>query len=376
MPDHSAALAATEAADSAAVAASLYLAARLATTEAADTPSFAAALSTGAALAATETADSAAFVANHVHLMALAVSEAPDRATVLISPYWPAALPLPTLAGYGLKPTSAVQRLPLEIGAPRVYRRTRRPLAEVTVVWQVDNWQQMLLDGFYSSVADEGGRWFGITLGFPSGLSLVSARFKEKVAFKALGGARWQASATLEILQRPVMDDMTLTARLDDEGDPPAWPATLLPKPLASSWELQPKPAVVRSDDGTGLPQQRRRSRNSTAEVEAAWELTADQAALFDGFFRWRGRDGAQWFDFPLWQGLGTVMTKVRFLGDADWTPRAGGHWMVSAPIEIRQREVLSASELAIAAPIDPDDLSAALDELHDVVNKQILAES
>jgi hypothetical protein len=134
------------------------------------------------------------------------------------------------------------------------------------------------------------------------------------------------------------MSEAALTALLDDDGDPPAWPSTLLPAPTLDSWELTPQPATIRTDDLPGLPQQRQRSRNGTTEVPAAWELSATQAAIFDGFFRWRGRDGAQWFSFPLVQAIGTDDTMVRFLGEADWTPRGGGRWGVTAGLEIRER--------------------------------------
>jgi hypothetical protein len=320
-------------------------------------------------VAITEPADAVAVTGTLRLSATIAVGEAPDRAAIALAPGWPKALPRPTLQGYGLRPAAAVQRKAVETGAPRVYRQTRQPLAEVSVAWQMNGWQQMLFDGFQRSVLAEGERWFGVTLGFPSGLALAAARFKDKLAMKSLGGRRWQVSGTLELRQRPVMSDAALTALLDDAGDPPAWPTALLPRPLADSWELEPKPALVRSDNLPGLPQQRQRSRNSTTEVAAGWELSAEQAALFDGFFRHRGRDGAQWFRFPLYQGIGTVQTDVRFQGEVDWTPRAGGKWGVSAPIEVREREVLSAAELATLEGEDGEALFATIAELHRVVD-------
>lgn len=372
-------LVATEAADAAAFNVDITIHEHLAGLEAPDVAAFAATLSVTARLAATGAGDTAAFVLHKIHPAALAVGERPDRAEVQISPYWPAALPLPTLQAYSLKPASAAVRLPMEIGAARAYRRTVRPLAEVQVTFQLDDWQQMLFDGFYRAVTLEGGQWFALTLAFPAasdpgGLALATARFKDQVAFKALGGPRWQATATLELLQRPVMSEADLTALLDDEGEDPAWPEALLPKPVQDSWTLQPKPALARSEDVPGLPRQRQRSRNSTTEAEPRWELDATEAAVFDAFFRWRGRDGAQWFAFPLYQGMGVVETKVRFLGEAEWTPRAGGRWSVTAAIEIRERQVVTAEEFAWLVGEDPEELFEAITELH-VVADEIFAE-
>lgn len=362
-----AALAATEDADTAALAGDVYLAAGLVVIEDADTADLAAGVSNIATLAATETADIAAIAVGVTVFASFAPVERADRADFVISPFWPDALPLPTLAGYGLKASPSVLRVPVEIGAARVYRRAKA-LAEVTVVWQLSGWQQMLLDGFYRSIVFEGGWWFAVTLAFPSGLALVSARFKDKLAMKALGGQRWQASATLEVMQRPVMSDADLTVLLDDEGADPAWPTALLPKPLQDSWTLEPQPALVRSEDLSGLPRQRQRARNSVTNVAAAWELDAAQAALFDGFFRWRGMDGARWFDFPLYQGMGTTTAQVRFTGEADWTPRGGGRWNVAAPLEIRERQILTAAEYQTMVMEDPDALFDAVDQISEVV--------
>lgn len=365
----SAVLAATEAADTADFTVTETIHATLAATEAADTAAFTASLSVEAGLAATEAPDTAAFTVSVRNAAVLAASERPDRAQFLIGIAWPSArLPLPTLAGYDLKPNATVMRSAVEIGTARVYRRTRQPMVDVAVAWHLDGWQQMLLDGFYRSVALEGGQWFVVTLGFPSGMAAVSARFKDKLAMRALGGQRWHATATLELLGRPVISDADLTALLGDEGEEPAWPTALLPKPLQDSWELQPKPVVARSEDLPGLPRQRQRSRNAPTEVDARWELSAVQAEIFDGFFRWRGRDGARWFSFPLYQGIGTIQTEVRFLGEADWAPRAGGRWAVTAPIEIRERTILNATDYAELVDEDPLALLGAIGELNDLV--------
>lgn len=320
------------------------LAARVDITEAADSI----AVATLSIAPHTEPGDLLAFTATLRLFSTLAVTEAPDRVSIPMAPGWPSMLPIPTLQGYSFGPASAVDRRPMETGAPRVYRRTKKPPIEVAVAWQLDEDQQELLDGFQTSTLQQGAQWFGIELAFPSGFSLAVARFKGEVAMKAIGGPRWQTTATLELLTRPTMSDADLTALLDDEGDPPAWPEDLLPYPVLDTWALTPKPATIRTDDGLpGLPQARQRSRNSTTEVPAEWELSATEAAILDGFFRHRGKDGAQWFSFPIVQAIGAVDTMVRFLGEADWTPRSGGgRWAVSASLEIRERSVLTAAEV------------------------------
>jgi hypothetical protein len=277
-----------------------------------------------------------------------AITERADRASGVLAHGWPTFLPAPTLQGYSFIPASSVKRTPMEIGAPRVYRKTKKPPIEVAVAWQVNAEQQALLDGFQKSILREGQDPFSITLAFPSGLATAVAKFKEKLAIRGRGGPRWQTTAMLELLSRPMMTDAELAAIIGSGTD---WPSTFLPAPTLGSWELTPKPAVARSDDLPGYPDARQRSRNSTTEVPAAWMLTAVQAAIFDAFFHHRGKDGAQWFAFPLVQAIGTVSTKVRFLGEMDWTPLGGSplKWSVSAPMEIRERRVYSAAEVTEA---------------------------
>jgi len=293
----------------------------------------------------------------------LAAVDASDKVAIEIDPAWPAGLPLPTIAGYALKAGAAVLRQAMEMGAARTLRR-RPPLPVVSVTWQLDYWQQMLLDGFYKSRVAAGGTWFGTTLALPAGLVFVSARFKDKLSMKAIGGRNWTATATLELRRRPdSLTDAALTTAIGSAGTD--WPSDYLPKPLESSWELQPMPELLRSDDLPGLPQQRLRSRNGVTNVSPQWEFTAAEAPIFDAFFRLRGKDGAQWFSMPVYGGIGFTNADTRFTGEATWTPRAGGGWHVEAPIEIRERQVLTADELAWVEGEDPDELFEVIERLN-----------
>ena len=270
-----------------------------------------------------------------------AITEAPDRVAGRIAPGWPDRLPAPTLNGYSFAAAASVKRLAVDIGAARVYRRTRQPVVEVGVVWIMNATQMRLFDGLQRTILREGAEWFSAELAFPAGLKTAVARIKEKLAIRSLGGDIWQASGALELLQRPMLTDDELTALIGSGTD---WP-TILPAPTRGSWELTPKPALARSEDLPGYPQARHRSFASVADVPTAWELDALQASVFDAFFHHRARDGAAWFDFPVVQAIATTTTAVRFTGEANWTPRGNGRWSVSAPIEIRERRVYTTAQ-------------------------------
>lgn len=252
---------------------------------------------------------------------------------------WPDQLPLPSLEGYSVKPAAAVDRRPLDMGAARVYRLTRKPLIEVAVQWQFSAAEQAAFDVFQTDVLAEGEGFFTIDLSLPAGLVPASARFKGGVVMIPQGRFRWQTGATLELLDRPMMSAAELTAALGD-GGAAAWPEGKLPCPLLAGWTLTTNPATIRTDNIPGLAQQRRRTRNSIADAPAAWELSAEEAALFDAFQHHRGNDGARWISFPLVQAQGTTPADVRFTGETSWQPRGRGRWGVNAPIEIRDRPV------------------------------------
>lgn len=301
-------------------------------------------------------------------LATIAAVEPPDRFLALAVATWPASLPSPTVAGFSLNVTPGVARSAMDYGAARAIRKGRRVRAEIEVAWQLDGLQQMTFDAFYRDRANEGGAWFAVTIAFPVGFRTVVARFFEKVSMKTIGGLHWRVTAKLEVLDRPCMTADEVTAALDDAGDPPAWPESLLPKPLRDSWALEPKPIVARSDDMPGLPQARRRSLDSVTTVDSAWELTPTQAALFDGFYRWRSMDGAQWFKLPVFAGIDLVLADARFTGDTVWKPHGGiGGWRVSATVEIRQRFILSSDDLAEIGDIQA--MLDVLDRIHQDVN-------
>lgn len=252
---------------------------------------------------------------------------------------WP-DLPLPSLEGYSFKPAAAVDRRALDIGAARVYRRTRKPMIEVPVVWQFSADEQARFDRFQVGTLQSGQAWFTMPLALPAGLVPADCRFKGGVQMAALGRERWRTTATLELLDRPVMSAAELTAALGD-GGAAAWPEGKLPCPHLDGWQVQTQPATIRTDDLPGLAQQRLRSRNSVDAAPAAWELSAEEAALFDAFLRWRACDGARWISFPLIQAQGKRATDVRFTGEVSWLLRERSRWGVSAPIEIRERPLV-----------------------------------
>lgn len=273
-----------------------------------------------------------------------------SAATATTGVPWLDGLPAPMIAGYRLAPATNVVRAAMEFGAPRVRRRGTRPLSRVAVQFVMTTWQQMLFEGFYRWRAEEGGGWFDIELAFPIGLRWVTARFVGDITQVPLGANVWRTTAELEVLERLVISEAEFAAALDEEDDPsaPAWPR-ILPLPTYDGYGLTDHPVLARSgDDLRGLPAQRRRSIDRVTEVSCRWVLTAAQAATWDGFFVRRALEGARWFSMPVFSGVGLTSSLARFTGECTWTPLGGGNWSVEAPMELRERTMLTAADLAM----------------------------
>jgi hypothetical protein len=121
--------------------------------------------------------------------------------------FYPATIPLPSKQGYVLKPKPSVRRTELEQGAARVRRVGSQKPTELSVVWQLTQWELMLLQGFHEHEADEGAAWFGMQLLTYIGLAMCEARFKGEISQPKQAGHLWQVSATLEVREIPRLTD-------------------------------------------------------------------------------------------------------------------------------------------------------------------------
>ena len=117
-------------------------------------------------------------------------------------PTWPITLPNPESSGYNLQPVDQVMRTEMEMGSPRVRRRTAASNDRVTLNWQMTDAQLNILRSWFNDSAtgiSGGSAWFTISLpvGGSSLYSTVEARFVG-VFQSAREDTLWRVSATLE----------------------------------------------------------------------------------------------------------------------------------------------------------------------------------
>ena len=124
------------------------------------------------------------------------------------------------------------------------------------------------------------------------------------------------------------------------------WPEQL-PLPEQSGYAIQHVSPLQRTEMVSGRARQRRVYTSVPSMVAVQWLLTEQQAQLFEAFFRYGITDGADWFLLPLKTPMFTGNYECRFTGIYEGPVLiAYDKWTVSATIEIKERNTITANEL------------------------------
>jgi hypothetical protein len=151
------------------------------------------------------------------------------------------------------------------------------------------------------------------------------------------------------------------------------FPATL-PMPLAEPYAVKPADGVVRTDMEQGPARQRREFTQVPTKIPVKWRFTDAEYAVFDAWYQWKGKAGAEWFIIPLRSGLGVVDHVARFTKQYEAPLQKGIYWLVSMELETRDRPVLTEAELDILLDTSWADLSAAVSGLDALANATLHA--
>lgn len=126
-----------------------------------------------------------------------------------------------------------------------------------------------------------------------------------------------------------------------------SFPSTL-PAPLIDGYGFDPESPLVKTDMDAGPARVRRRFTSRPTQYKAAWIFTQQELATFEAWFDLNAMSGAAWFSTPAWNGKGQVTVTARIpSGTFAVTKRPGLMWGVSASLEIRDRPIMTATELA-----------------------------
>ena len=148
------------------------------------------------------------------------------------------------------------------------------------------------------------------------------------------------------------------------------WPETL-PPPLVEGYSLSPHPSLLRTEMETGAARHRLRSLSVNYQVTSEWRFTQDGLAIFDAWWAQNTRMGEQWFVMPLAVPLDIQAVEARFLGPWQAELLPAKRWRVSARMEIRDLQRLTAEELAVAS-VYGDPAMQLADRLHKWLHEQM----
>ena len=124
------------------------------------------------------------------------------------------------------------------------------------------------------------------------------------------------------------------------------WPEQL-PLPEQSGYAIQHVSPLQRTQMVSGRARQRRVYTSVPSMVAVQWFLSDVEAQVFELFFRFGITDGADWFLCPLKTPVGIKHYEARFSGIYEGpTLTAFNKWTVSATIEIKERNTITANEL------------------------------
>jgi hypothetical protein len=115
---------------------------------------------------------------------------------------WPGTLPKPLADGYGLQPVDPTIRTDMDVGAPRVRRRTRARNDRIQLTWMLTSEQADIFRDWYDSDAGAAGgaAWFSVDLDIAQGgIQTVEGRFADMWQGQYVAGGLWRVSATVEV---------------------------------------------------------------------------------------------------------------------------------------------------------------------------------
>lgn len=116
---------------------------------------------------------------------------------------WPSTLPAVSLSGYSIEPVDQTVRTDMEVGSPRVRRRTAARLDIVSASWLFTDAQMATFRAWFenSTTGVSGGAgWFTIELPMGDGGVVSSdARFVGVPKPQMLPGKHWSVTASLEV---------------------------------------------------------------------------------------------------------------------------------------------------------------------------------
>ena len=143
-----------------------------------------------------------------------------------------------------------------------------------------------------------------------------------------------------------------------------------LPLPTYRGYGIIPTDLIQRTEMESGPARQRRRFTQAPTVFSVQWNFSASQFGIFEGWYRFKAREGASFFRIKLQSALGLSEHLVRFQkqGAGPYSAKISPNNRVHITAVLEAREVPRLSEdsldLALSLP-DFDVLESAILRMH-----------
>lgn len=142
-----------------------------------------------------------------------------------------------------------------------------------------------------------------------------------------------------------------------------------LPLPTVQGYKIKPDDAILRTDMESGLARQRRRFTQTPSKINVRWLMNQEQFSLFEAWYKYHAKEGAEWFLISLLGGLGLLQQEARFIKQFEASLFNGILWEITSELEIRDRPTLSEGALNILLDSDYLKLEKTINRLHGLIN-------
>ena len=143
-----------------------------------------------------------------------------------------------------------------------------------------------------------------------------------------------------------------------------------LPYPTVEGYSIRPDEAIIRTDMEAGPARQRRRYTQTPSKFTVKWIMSPEQFCLFEAWYRYYAKEGAEWFVITLLGGIGLTEQEARFTEQFEASIIAGRLWQITTELEIRDRPTITEDATLIIMDSDFQKLEFTVDRLHAFVHK------
>jgi len=141
------------------------------------------------------------------------------------------------------------------------------------------------------------------------------------------------------------------------------YPSTL-PRPQKDSYSIEQEGGVIKTQMTSGLARHRRVSANPPSKISVKWLFGEVEYAIFEAWFLYEAKMGAEWFDVELLGGQGITTHQTRFPENSYKAVfnKEVNKWAVSAVLEVLNRPTFTRGALSLYLNYGVEDIRQTTD--------------